>query len=49
MEGVEVEQLWTSIKNELLKCRDELVPSKDWKARRYPLWMNRKIVKMIKK
>lgn len=37
-----------TIKGELLRCMHELVPKKEEKNKKQPLWMNKRIKKLIK-
>ena len=48
LQGSDVEQLWQIVKEELIKCRCAYVPKRKLKKRKFPLWMRRHIVKMIK-
>ena len=48
VEGKDVEQEWFTIKGELLRCMHELVPKKEEINKKQPLWMKKRIKKLIK-
>ena len=48
LDGSDVEKLWQNVKEELIKCRSEYVPKRKLKKRKFPLWMTRHIVRLIK-
>jgi hypothetical protein len=48
LQGSDVEKMWQNVKRELIKCWGEFVPKRKLKKRKFPLWMRRHIIKMIK-
>ncbi len=48
LQGKDVEQEWEEVKSELLKCMNNLVPKINCRNKKRPIWMKRKVSKMIK-
>ena len=48
LHGSDLEKMWQNVKGELIKCRGEYVPKRKLQKRKFPLWMKRHIIRMIK-